>query len=95
MIYNAIAQHRSGPVLSMESFRELIQRGRRETSEERDEGGEPPLAIAGRFPTLKDAEHFLVSEALRRAKGNQGIAATLLGITRQSLNRRLQLEQER
>ena len=95
MIYNAVAQHRSGPVLSMESFRELIQRGRREPSEDHDEGDEPPLAIAGRFPTLKDAEHFLVAEAMRRAKGNQGIAATLLGITRQSLNRRLQLEQER
>lgn len=95
MIYNAVAQHRGGPVLSMESFRELIQRSRRDSPEEPPEGDGPPLAIAGRFPTLKEAEHFLVAEAMSRAKDNQGIAATLLGITRQSLNRRLLLKQGR
>jgi transcriptional regulator with PAS, ATPase and Fis domain len=98
MIHNAVAQHRSGPVLSMESFREVIQRGRRETVDDRagrDSGNEPALTIGGRFPTLKEAENLLVEEAMRRAKGNQGIAATLLGITRQSLNRRVQLRQER
>jgi DNA-binding NtrC family response regulator len=60
-----------------------------------DKGDEPPLAIAGRFPILKEADAFLVAEAMKRAKGNQGIAASLLGITRQPLNRRLQLQQER
>jgi DNA-binding NtrC family response regulator len=95
MIYNAVAQHRTGPVLSMETFKEVIHRGRRDTgAEQGDEPTEePPLAISGRFPTLKEAELFLVDEALRRAKNNQGIAATLLGITRQSLNRRLQPNQ--
>ena len=95
MIYNAVAQHRSGPVLSMESFRELIQRSRRASPEELTGADGPPLAIAGRFPTLKEAESFLVAEAMSRAKDNQGIAATLLGITRQSLNRRLLLKQGR
>jgi DNA-binding NtrC family response regulator len=95
MIYNAVAQHRSGSVLSMESFREMIQKGRRDSFEESgvaaadDESG---LAIGGRFPTLREADSFLVAEAMTRAKGNQGIAATLLGITRQSLNRRLQVQ---
>lgn len=98
MIYNAVAQHRSGAVLSMESFRELIQKGRRESFDDRGgTGGDDssPLAVLGRFPTLKEAENFLVAEAMKRAKGNQGTAATLLGITRQSLNRRLQPQQER
>jgi DNA-binding protein Fis len=31
----------------------------------------------------------LVAEALTRARDNQGIAASLLGITRQALNKRL------
>jgi transcriptional regulator with PAS, ATPase and Fis domain len=31
----------------------------------------------------------LVDEALRRADGNQGVAALLLGISRQALNKRL------
>ena len=42
-----------------------------------------------RLPTLDEAEDALVSEALRRAEGNQGIAATLLGLSRQALNKRL------
>jgi two-component system, NtrC family, response regulator HydG len=95
MIYNAVAQHRSGPVLSMESFRELIQKGRRDSFEESGVAAtdeESGLAIGGRFPTLREADSFLVAEAMKRAKGNQGIAATLLGITRQSLNRRLQVQ---
>lgn len=90
MIYNAMALHRSGSVLSMESFRVLIKQGRRPVSD----GGladdkTPAIAITGRFPTLKEANEYLIDEAMRRAKDNQGIAATLLGITRQSLNRRL------
>ena len=92
MIYNALALHRGGPVLSMDSFRELIKRGRSQPindRQRRDTPGDAPLAIAGRFPSLKETEDFLVDEAMRRAKGNQGIAAALLGIARQSLNRRL------
>ncbi len=41
------------------------------------------------LPTLKKAEHILISEALRRADGNQGMAAGMLGLTRQALNKRL------
>lgn len=47
------------------------------------------LAIIGDFPTLKEGEDFLIEEALKRTQGNQGKAAALLGIARQSLNRRL------
>lgn len=91
MVVNAVAQHRSG-VLSMESFRKKI-------GEERTPSGngaspappseETPLTWSARFPTLKETEEYLVSEALRRSGNNQGIAATLLGITRQALNKRL------
>lgn len=42
-----------------------------------------------RLPFLKESEESLISEALKRSKGNQNIAARLLGISRQSLNRRL------
>jgi two-component system nitrogen regulation response regulator GlnG len=38
---------------------------------------------------LKEAEEALITEALRRADGNQGVAAVLLGISRQALNKRL------
>jgi DNA-binding protein Fis len=43
-----------------------------------------------RLPTLKEAEELLMQAALKRANGNQTLAAMLLGITRQTLYNRLQ-----
>jgi DNA-binding NtrC family response regulator len=48
-----------------------------------------PAQRQDHFPTLKEAEEELITEALRRSAGNQGPAAVLLGITRQALNQRL------
>jgi DNA-binding protein Fis len=45
--------------------------------------------IFGHFPALKEIDDYMISEALKRSEGNQGIAASLLGITRQALNQRL------
>ncbi|MEJ2618268.1 MAG: helix-turn-helix domain-containing protein [Ignavibacteriaceae bacterium] len=41
------------------------------------------------FPTIKETEDSLIREALKRANGNQTIAADLLGISRRALNNRL------
>ena len=41
------------------------------------------------LPTLKEANNFLIEEALRRSEGNQDAAARLLGMTRSALNRRV------
>jgi hypothetical protein len=86
-----MALHRGGPLLSLDSFRALFGQGRATDDEPLagDTDDEPRLAVSGRFPTLKQANDFLIDEAMRRAKDNQGIAAMLLGISRQSLNRRL------
>jgi len=75
----------------MESFRAVV--GDRLASRT-SPGGTPgadlaPDAFLASQPTLKQAEEFLVRRALEQAKGNQGIAAQLLGITRQALNKRL------
>jgi two-component system response regulator HydG len=92
LVFNAVAQHRSGPVLSMETFRLALRKGAPAPGPTGAPKGSPnmPLAITGRFPTLQEADVFLINEAMRRAKNNQGVAAALLGITRQSLNRRWQ-----
>jgi DNA-binding NtrC family response regulator len=42
-----------------------------------------------RLPTLELAVDSLVTEALHRASGNQTMAAEMLGISRQALNKRL------
>ncbi|MBI4843294.1 MAG: sigma-54-dependent Fis family transcriptional regulator [Nitrospirae bacterium] len=90
MIFDAVSQHKAGP-LPLESFRSHIKnnvmrgRGKPHLSE----GSLFSMDISGRFPTLKDADDFLISEALKRSGGNQKMAAGLLGITRQALNKRL------
>ena len=47
------------------------------------------LARPGRLPTLKEMEECLIAEALQLSGGNQGAAASLLGLSRQALNKRL------
>ena len=52
------------------------------------------IRFPGRFPTLKETEESLIEEALKRAEGNQTIAADLLGISRRALNNRLKRADE-
>jgi DNA-binding NtrC family response regulator len=76
----------------MESFRGVIQKKRAMTGSSNASGDDMRklmISESGPFPTLKEAELELVAQALQRAKGNQGIAAALLGISRPALNRRL------
>jgi two-component system, NtrC family, response regulator HydG len=91
MVFNAMALHRAGPVLAMDSFRQAIQKQQKTGAEnpEAESSEGLPILIPGRFPTLDEVEEAMVSEALKRAKGNQGVAATLLGLSRPALNRRL------
>ena len=97
MVSDAVARHGSG-VLSMESFKETINEERgfdrlpepTETGEKKagvDPG--PRFSYAGSFPTIREVEEYLIREAMERSGGNQTIAADLLGITRQTLNKRL------
>ncbi len=90
MVFDAVARHRSG-VLSMDSFREIIAQERLSLRNDSPpvQGGQALYGNSGRLPTLKEAESSLIAEALKRSNGNQGIAASLLGITRQALNKRL------
>ncbi|MBF0272922.1 MAG: sigma-54-dependent Fis family transcriptional regulator [Magnetococcales bacterium] len=94
MVYDAVTLHRGGAVLSMDSFKQTISKrmaGPNLNDDSPPDGNipEPLIQIPGRFPSLKEAERVLVDEALHRSQGNQGIAATLLGISRPALNRRI------
>ncbi|MGO9481047.1 MAG: sigma-54-dependent transcriptional regulator [Candidatus Kryptoniota bacterium] len=100
MIFDAVSVHKAG-VLSLESIRSKLS----EHSQERisanaisftARSGQQSdlLSIPGKFPTLKEAEDSLIEEALRRADGNQTIAAELLGISRRALNNRLRRTRE-
>lgn len=50
--------------------------------------GEAGLMFGSTLPTIEEAKDLLIEEALRRTGGNKSLAAQLLGLTRQALNKR-------
>ena len=91
MVYNAVSLHASGK-LSMDAFKSEIFKKQPELAGDPADAMEEAagvLAFPEPLPTLKQAEQLLVGEALRRAGGIQSMAAMMLGITRQALNKRL------
>lgn len=90
MVFDAVARHEKG-IMSTEYFRCTLDRVRDGEDGEKSRG-RTALFLSqsfSRLPTLKEAETFLVDEALKAAKNNQGIAASILGISRQALNKRI------
>ena len=93
MVHDAVSQHQGG-VLSAESFREAIDQQTSAFHEDTVTGtGEAGFteAISGArsLPSLKEVEPLVIAEALRRADGNQTIAARLLNISREALTKRI------
>lgn len=87
MVFDAVARQR-GATLGLQSFRNAM--GLDGSPEPVNIGKQQNLFAADdKLPTLKEAEEALVQAALKKADGNQGVAANLLGITRQALNKRL------
>ncbi len=90
MVYDALAQHKSGP-LAPDSFRVHMQRARNRSVPPESSGSNQIslLRFPENLPTIKEATRLLVEEALERCKGNQSQAAKLLGISQQALSKRL------
>jgi DNA-binding NtrC family response regulator len=94
MIFDAVSQHKGG-VLSMESIRaKTAPTTFSEDPSSADEALHPQahnqrILFTDEIPTLKEAEHLLITEALKRSRGIQSIAAQMLGMTRRALNNRL------
>jgi len=94
MVFDAVARHQSGPILSMNSFRNAVKLMQTKGIPSDGSFSESKSASSdGKFPTLKEVEWMHIKEALRRAGNNQGTAAALLGISRPALNRRLARKQ--
>jgi DNA-binding NtrC family response regulator len=91
MIFDAVSSHRAR-MLSLEQFKRAIDRagaGAGAGSGAAPSESGAAVRFSHHLPTLHEAEEALIAEALKRTQGSQGLAARMLGITRQALNRRL------
>ncbi len=92
MVLDAVIQS-SSDVLSIRYFQELCSG--------RQRGFRHAAASAGNFfegaeslPTIQQAVSLLISEAMKRAGGNQSMACRLLGISQPALSKRLKQQAE-
>ncbi|HEY8549088.1 MAG TPA: sigma-54 dependent transcriptional regulator [Vicinamibacterales bacterium] len=88
MVFDAVARHQ-GTVLALQSFRDAIGANASGPDPEPSQATPLTAVFPDRLPTLREAEDALIDAALERADGNQGVAAGLLGLSRQALNKRL------
>lgn len=89
MVYNAVSMH-SSKKLSMASFKQAM--GVLDdvpTLVKPLVNALPVVSFGETMPTMKEMKSLLIKEAARRAGGNQGIMANLLGMTRTALNKYL------
>jgi DNA-binding NtrC family response regulator len=95
IVFDAVARSKAGK-LSQEPFRQVMTDGRTQTpapatsaTPGEDQRSGMLEEIWGHFPTLRETENYLIEYALKASQGNQGTAATMLGLKRQTLNIRL------
>lgn len=89
LIFNSVSRM-EGKTLSLSLFKDYLGNNKAgETDQNKDIRNEnKKISYEGEFPKLKDVEDFFVNEAMKKAKGNQSIAAQLLGVSQSTLSRR-------
>lgn len=93
MIFEAVREHKS-KVLSLSTFKDHIDREqeRRAAMKTEDVPEPSPFQSLRKLPTIYEATELLIREAMRRANGNQSIAARILGISQPALSKRIKGE---
>ena len=101
MIYNAVSKHKSH-MLSSKSFKDYIDNCVKENkelarkSQPLDERNIDWVSLLPeKFPPLNIINDMVVDEALKRANGIQTIAARMLDISSQALNKRIKYRDKR
>jgi len=88
LVFNAVSRHQRG-VLSLSSFNEALPGVSGKNPSTGPGKGAVPVSFGDELPSLKQIGDLLVAEALKRASGNQSIAARVLGVSHQALSKRL------
>jgi DNA-binding NtrC family response regulator len=90
LVFDAVSMQKS-ETLPIEMFKYYITQRQWEGIVPMSAGteGDGMLTFPGKLPTIKEATQLLIDEAMRRANGNQTIAAGMLGISQPALSKRL------
>jgi DNA-binding NtrC family response regulator len=86
MVFDAVSRQASG-TLPLSPFRQIIGN---DLARAQPRSPTTSLIFPERLPTVRQTKYLLIEEALRRAQGNQSIAASLLGMSHQAINKWLQ-----
>ena len=88
LVFDAVTQTKSKSILSKKIIEDRIFIKYDKPSIKNVKNNQKVI-FTENLPMLKEMEHIVILEAMKRADNNQTIAAKLLGITRQALNQRL------
>ncbi len=93
IIYDAISRHES-KMLGLSYFKEYIDKrlGKEHSIIPEVYKETERIFFEGDFPTLDTVQSFFIEKAMEKAKGNQSIAARLLGISQSTLSRKFKSE---
>lgn len=90
LVLDAMARHQDG-VLNAEHFRlsKDVSRNSMQTGDSNH-----LVSLFGHFPSFHEIEDYLIDESLKLSGGNHNLAASLLGVTRQTISNRLKARSE-
>jgi len=88
MIFDAVSVHKS-KIMSLNLFKQYIAPENENILAQTQKDQNAKVIFGEQLPTLREVQNVLVKEAMKRTNNNQSIAAKLLGVTRQALNRRV------
>lgn len=96
MVYDAVSTHKA-KMLSLHSFKRKIGAMTLDPSGHEaacDHQDDSVFVSSKSLPSIHDVADLLVSEAMKRADGNQSIACRLIGISQPALSKRLKKQKQ-
>ncbi len=94
MVFEAVNEHMLGP-LPLAPFRTAIASREKPSALPPTFGDSAAIVFPNPLPSASELTEMLFDEALRRAEGNQSVAARLLGVSPQAVSKRLKVRRER
>lgn len=90
-VNDAVARHQDG-VLTLDDFTGISATAEPQAASlltAYTAGSTGVYGLFGRLPTFREIEDYLIVEALKLSDGNYAVAASILGVTRQTISKRL------